>query len=196
VFKGSGVKIVPSTEDVEAVFSFLRFLSTDILTSPGTNIQKGLEKAIESFPGGAERKKYIMLFSDGEYHSGDIEAAAEKASSSDISIYTIGAGTAGGGKIPTSDGGHLRDSSGEVVVTRLNEQNLIYLAEKTGGKYYQIEEPALLTELIALSSGFQAQDSPGYRVVNSERYRFFIIIALLGLMLSRVVKVVKWKRYF
>lgn len=196
VFKGSGIKMIPSTEDVESVYSFLKYLSTDLLTSPGSDIRSGVETAIKAFPEAEERKKYIILLTDGEIHEGEMNTVAEEAAAGDISIISVGTGTPEGAEIPLSEGGYLRDSSGEVVVTKLQEEGLKFLAESTGGAYYSASDSGVLPDLIAIASGTIDENDSRYRIVVSERYRFFLIIALLGLLVSRAVRVVKWKKDF
>jgi Ca-activated chloride channel family protein len=197
VFKGRGVKIIPSTEDVEAIYNFLKYMSTDLISSPGSDIQKGLEVAIGAFPAGEERKKYIVLLSDGEALSGELDNVLSEAAKLDITIYSVGAGTAEGARIPTADGGFILDPSGDPVLSRMNEQSLLHIAEVTGGQYYSILDNTLLPDLIALAGGTVIEDAEdGYRIVIKERYRIFLVFALFGLLIARFVKVIKWKNFY
>ena len=196
VFKGSGVRMVPSTEDVEAVYNFLSYLSPDLLTSPGSNIRSGIETAIKAFPEAEERKKYIILMTDGEIHDGELIGAAEDAVRTDVEIYCIGMGTGEGARIPVSDGGYLTNSSGETVITKLHEEELKALAESTGGKYYLSQDSGLLPELFGIATGTVSESDSRYRIVVKERYRFFLVIALVGLFIYKAVRVVKWRKEF
>ncbi|MBI9107968.1 MAG: VWA domain-containing protein [Spirochaetales bacterium] len=197
IFKGRGVKIIPSTEDVEAVFNFLNYLSTDLISSPGSNIQLGLAAAVNAFPSGEEREKYIILLSDGEALSGDLDEVLSRAVASEVTIYCAGAGTVAGAAIPTADGGFLKDPAGETVISRMNEQSLRYIADSTAGRYYNILDNSLLPDLIALAGGGGIKDTEeGYRIVTKERYRFFLVFALMGLLIARIVKVVRWKNFY
>ncbi len=196
VFKGRGIKMVPSTEDTEIIYSFLDFLSTDLMTSPGSNLQNGIETALSAFPDSEERKKYIILISDGEALSGEIDDVLADAVDEDVSIYTVGTGSSEGARLMVSDGSYLKDSSGDIVISRLDEAGLRYISETTNGKYYAATDSALLPNLIRLASGTVEDGGSGYRIVVKENYRFFLIISILGLMASKLIKVVKWKKYF
>ncbi|MDC7226306.1 MAG: VWA domain-containing protein [Spirochaetales bacterium] len=196
VFKGSGIKMIPSTEDVESVYSFLEYLSTDLLTSPGSNIRSGVETAISAFPEAEERNKYIILITDGELHEGDMTEIASQAVDADVQVYCIGTGTPEGARIPLAEGGFLKDSAGDTVVTRLKEEGLRQLSESTGGKYYDAADSGLLPELLKVAAGTVDENESRYRIEVKDRYRFFLVIALLGLFVSRAVKVVKWKKEF
>ena len=196
VFKGTGIKIIPATEDVESIYNFLNYLSTDLLTSPGSNIPGGLETALESFPAAEEREKYIFLLTDGEIHEGDVSAVAGAAADKDVSVYCVGIGTAEGERIPLADGGFLKDGAGAVVITKLHEESLRYLAAATGGEYYHYSDGNMLPALLKLASGTAAEDQSRYRIIVKENYRVFLLVALLGILLSKAVKVVRWKREF
>ncbi len=196
VFKGKGVKMIPSTEDLESIYSFLEFLGTDLLTVPGSNLEAGISTALSAFPEVEERKKYIILITDGEALSGELDPVLALAADNEVSIFCIGAGTSEGAEIPAADGSSLTDSSGSIVISRLDEQSLKTVAAATGGKYFPVDDSAMLPDLIRIASGTVDEKSSGYKIVVKENYRFFLIIALLGLLTAKFVKVVKWKRYF
>ena len=196
VFRGKAINMIPSTEDVQTIYSFLDFLSTDMLTSPGSSLEAGISEALAAFPDGEERKKYIFLLTDGEALSGSLEQVLAQAVEKDVVIYTVGTGTAEGANIPAADGKVLTDSTGEPVLSRLDEQGLRYIAGTTGGEYFPVGSHEALPRLIDLAAGTVDAEDSGYRIVVKENYRFFLVIAVLGLLISRAVKVVKWKKYF
>ena len=167
-----------------------------MLTSPGSNIQSGIETALNAFPQAEERKKYIILISDGEALSGEINEALSKAVDEGVSIFSIGTGTINGSEIPAADGDVLRNSTGDIVVTRLDEQSLRYIADSTGGKYYSSNDGLLLPALVELVSGTINEADSRYKIIVKENYRFFLIISLLGLLIYKMVKVIKWKKYY
>ncbi len=196
VFKGEGIKIIPSTEDVESIYNFLENISTDLLTSPGSNIQGGISTALSAFTESEEKNKYIILLTDGEILEGSMVDTAEKAAAADTVIYTVGIGTVEGAQIPQADGGFLADSSGQTVITKLHPEGLRYLAEVTSGRYYDSDDAALIPDLIDIARGTAALDESRYKIVVKDNYRIFLVIALLGLLLTRAVKVVKWKNMY
>ncbi|MDC7124880.1 MAG: VWA domain-containing protein [Spirochaetales bacterium] len=196
VFKGQGVKIIPATEDTESVYTFLDFLDTNLLSSPGSNIESGIEAALSAFPKGEERDKYIILISDGEALSGDVQSAVEKAKEAEVSILTIGTGTADGSFILDSDNNPVLESSGRKVITKLNEDKLRSLSSETDGAYYLATDNLLLPELLKKINNVSGAGGKKYRLIPEEEYRLFLLIALFGLLLSRIVKVLKWKKNF
>ncbi len=198
VFKGQGIRIIPLTEDTQTISQFMEQISTSLLTSPGSDIEDGIRKAVDSFTGGEERKKVIMLFSDGEALAGSAENAIEYALSSEVTVYSAGTGTVSGGGIPAADGSFLTDPDGNRVLTRLDEANLRRLSDSTGGGYYNISETGVVSELIRISSGDEISEAEqkGFVIKTRDRYRVFLLIAFAGLMMSVIVRIVKWKNIF
>ncbi len=47
----------------------------------------------------------------------------------------LGVGTAGGGPVKLASGGFLKNTSGDILVPKLNAQELASLARKLGGTY-------------------------------------------------------------
>ena len=77
-----------------------------------------------------------MIFTDGEDHEANAEAAIEKAKSAGMRIFTIGVGTANGELLRVRDENgrwdYIKDDQGNVVKSRLNETLLRQLATATG----------------------------------------------------------------
>ncbi|MCF7910168.1 VWA domain-containing protein [Candidatus Pacearchaeota archaeon] len=89
-----------------------------------------------------ERNKALILISDGQSNMGDTIDIIDYANKNDISIYSIAVGTKEGGET-------LYSSS------KLDEETLKNLAEKTGGDYYLAENQESLaqsfTEILRLT---------------------------------------------
>ncbi|RLD28133.1 MAG: hypothetical protein DRI73_11795, partial [Bacteroidetes bacterium] len=66
VFKGTGIKIIPITEDSSSLSGVLSYLNPDMFSSSGSNLGDGIKTALNSFTSGEDRKKMILLFTDGE----------------------------------------------------------------------------------------------------------------------------------
>ena len=194
VYKGDAYTLLPVTEDRSALRSFINLLSPSLFTSPGTNVEAGIRKAVSGFPGKESRRKIILLFSDGESHQGHPSDAASLCAEQDIVLHVLGVGTAEGGKILTADGEYLRDEGGEAIVSRLNETLLLRLAENGRGTYVSISGTEGLDSVI---NRLELNPEEGkIRFVTEGRYKNFLIIALVVLFLSVLVKAVPWRGTF
>ncbi len=134
IFAGSSFVQLPITADYISAKMFLSTISTGSVPVQGTAIGDAIQTAIRSFSLESEKSRAIIVISDGENHEDDAVAAAANAKESGITVYTIGVGSPEGQPIPM-DGGLLKDSEGQIVVTKLNESALQEIAEAGGGAY-------------------------------------------------------------
>ena len=197
VFKGEGIKIIPLTEDIEAISLFLGGISTDLLTARGSDIESGLETSVNSFPSEEERRRIIFLFSDGEALSGNFEKAAFHAKAEDITVFTIGAGTDEGAYIPLADGSLINDNTGKPVVSRLNKETLEKIAQITDGKMFMLQDPMILNKMVdsAVKESLSGVIE-GFKFEEKDNYRIFLFLAIISLLIYRGVKIVIWKDTF
>ncbi|NLK62332.1 MAG: VWA domain-containing protein [Fusobacteria bacterium] len=129
---------MPLTDDYTMGRLFLDVVDTNMIYGGGTNIEKAIKIASESFSAGTKGDRVIILFSDGEEHDERVIALAKTLNN--IKIYTIGIGTQNGGPIPIYEkgnlNGYLKDKNGETVITKLNISTLEEISNVTGGKFY------------------------------------------------------------
>ena len=83
--------------------------------------------------------KAIIVITDGENHEEGAEEAAKEAAKYGCHVYVIGVGSTKGAEIPTPEG-PLRDASGQVVHTALNESSCEKLAKAGKGAYFHLDE--------------------------------------------------------
>jgi Ca-activated chloride channel family protein len=194
VFKGDAAVLVPVTEDRTVFDAAAQYLSPAAISAAGTNLERCVRTAVRAFPGNEERRRRVLLFSDGENHSGDIQRAVEFAQSRDVQVHTIGVGTASGGPIPLPEGGFLEDAAGQRVVSRLEPSVLEQIADGTGGKYMAVENFDSVNEIVSALELQQQGDR--IRFIQDGRYRIFLLLAIIFLFASIAVKVIPWKGTF
>lgn len=138
-FAGEAFLQCPLTSDHAGFLLVLRALDENTVPRGGTAIAEAVEKAIESFQGAAGNNRIVFLISDGEDHEGGLDAALGRARSEKVTIHTVGVGSPEGSRIPVlGDRGeweYLKDREGRIVETKLNEDMLRKIAERTGGSY-------------------------------------------------------------
>jgi len=134
-FSGSSYLMCPLTADYHAFEQSLTAVDTTIIPVGGTDIGDAISSAQNVLRNEANHK-ILILITDGENLEGDAVAAAKQAQKEHMTIYTVGIGTSEGELIPdTSNGGFIKGRDGSYVKSRLDEQNLITIAETTGGFY-------------------------------------------------------------
>ncbi len=151
VFAGDAYVQLPITGDFTTAANFVRALSTDMVSRQGTSLQRAIEVATLAMPNdvtptedgeeskGTTKSRTIVLITDGESHDDDPQSAAEAAAKSGITIHTIGIGTPEGTPI-TIGGEMVKDSEGQIVVSKLNETMLSEVAGLTDGVYVRSTE--------------------------------------------------------
>jgi Ca-activated chloride channel family protein len=188
VFKGRGVRIAPVTEDREAVLNRLVSLSPDILTSKGTNIEDGVKTAAASFPSGDDRRRFIILFTDGGALSGNLTDTIKILKEQNIDTIVIGAGTSEGKKLP------ILDKEGKPVFSKLDVTALKYFAAETGGHYFGMADDSAFSAVMRVLS---SEISPSrVEVVRNDSYLFPLALALLFLFLYIIIRIIPWKSVF
>lgn len=137
-FAGSSFLQCPLTLDEEAFRQGVAALDVNIIPQGGTAIGETIQTALAAFKEG-ENHKILVLFTDGEDHEAGVLEAAKAASAKGLRIFTIGVGSAAGELIRVRDEkgkmDFLKDESGNVVKSRLNETLLQQIAGAAGGFY-------------------------------------------------------------
>ena len=134
IFAGSSFVQLPITVDYVSAKMFLNSITTESVPVQGTAIGDALYTAAKSFSAQSEKSRAIIVITDGENHEDDAVDAARQIAETGIKIYTIGVGSLRGQPIP-KDGDLMKDSEGNIVVTRLDEDTLKDIAAAGNGAY-------------------------------------------------------------
>ncbi|WP_028975050.1 vWA domain-containing protein [Spirochaeta cellobiosiphila] len=196
-FKGTGSLFIPMTEDKSIFSSLLGQLSTDLITTPGTNIEEGLEKGIQSFPAGRDTYRGLVLFSDGEELSGKLTRVVKDIKAKGVEVFVVGIGSQEGGYVPDDSGDYVTDRTGDRVKSMLVSSNLISLARDAEGEYVSGKDIVVSQELSkALNLEDSVQVAKGVRLVQRSSYPLYVSLSLLCFLLFLLTGVIRWKNLF
>ncbi|MGZ4998037.1 MAG: vWA domain-containing protein, partial [Methylobacter sp.] len=135
VYAGDAFTVTPLTDDTETIDSQLSALNTDIMPSQGSNTVSALEKAVELFKQAGLQKGSILLVTDGV----DVDKTLAAVKSLDkYQLSILGVGTDDGAPVALPEGGFLKDEQGNIVVPKLNSNELRKLAQAGNGVYQTI----------------------------------------------------------
>jgi Ca-activated chloride channel family protein len=142
-------------------------------------------------PSNQQKSKVIVLISDGEDFGEETDEIAKEVEDQDIRLFTLGVGTESGSQIATPRGGFKTDQQGNTVVSKLNPASLKNLASKTDGQYFEINESRNdVNKLINSINKIEGQVRDTRLVdVSSNRYFYFLLAALLLLVLDVLISV-------
>ncbi|MDE5774239.1 MAG: VWA domain-containing protein [Muribaculaceae bacterium] len=148
-YAGEAYTLIPVTNDYVSAKMFLNSISPDQLAEQGTNIAATIEKATMSFSESKDIGKSIILITDAEEleNPDGVMDAVAAAAKKNIQVNVIGVGSQTGVNIPQRGGLMIDPATGEPVVTRLNEDLAIKIAEAGKGIYVNAANKDCLNEL-------------------------------------------------
>ncbi len=193
-FAGRAFVQAPLTIDYDAVTESINDLDTKTIPEGGTNIAQAIARAVEIFGKSATGNRALIIFTDGEELSGDAVKSAKDAAEAGVRIFTVGVGTSEGSLIPVTgdDGGtaFVKDPSGRVVKSKLDEKRLREIAGATEGSYLHLENgPRSMKQIY--EEGLAKMQAANIDVRLSrrpiERYEWPLGAAILALAMSILI---------
>ena len=184
IFAGSAFVQVPMTTDLKATDIFIQSVSCDMISEQGTALGEAMNLAIKSFNFDDDLSKAIILVSDGENHEPEPDPVqiARQCNEKGVIVHTIGVGDVRGVPIPVREGSKdfIKDRSGEIVMTKLDEASLQKIAQAGGGIYVRASNsnsgfPTVYEEISKMKKGEILQ--------YAEYDEKFVVPALLSLIL-------------
>jgi len=190
-FAGEAYIQCPLTFDYSAVFMLLDALSPSAISTQGTNIGAAIEKALTLFNNQSVTNKTIILITDGEDHNPETTKYIDELIDKKIKIYAIGIGSIEGAPITLPTGEFIKDQSGNIVTSRLNEELLQTLALKTGGAYFRLNPGSNEKELALIFNEImrlEKKEIENFQIaVYEERYAIFALIAFILLVIETLI---------
>lgn len=192
VFAGDAYTQLPITSDYVSAKLFLNSISTQIVPTQGTAIGAAINLAAKSFTPQFVGNKVIIVITDGENHEDDALGAAANAAEQGIVVHTIGLGSPKGALIPdyiNGQKGYKKDSKGNTIVTKLDEQMLQKIAQAGKGMYIRANNTqmglnALYNEVNNMEkTEMESQIYADY----DEKFQYFIGLGLFLILLEFIV---------
>lgn len=150
VYAGDAYTLIPVTNDYVSAKMFLNSIDPSQIDNQGTDIRSAIRLAESSFSEGKNVGKAVILITDAEEleDSEGVMSEAERAAKDGIQIDVIGLGTTTPVPIPLRNGGYIMDpTTGERVMTSLNEELAANIAKAGKGIYVNASNRDALTEL-------------------------------------------------
>lgn len=195
VYAGVAFTQSPLTSDYGAIQLYLHRLNPRDISVQGTAIGRAIAEGQKLLTGGGNadfkraRHQLMIVISDGEDQETDPITAAEDAAEHGIRVYTVGLGSPEGARIPIRDRNgnleeYLTDRNHEVVVTRLEDEQLRAIARAGNGEYIHYDGQGSVAR--ALNDAIESFDdeslSSVLRAEYVDRPLFFLIPSALLLL--------------
>nr|MBA2250597.1 VWA domain-containing protein [Chitinophagaceae bacterium] len=139
IFAGRAYLQMPMTTDHSAAKMYLSAASPSDVPTQGTVISEALKMCYSAFNTKEKKYRTIILITDGEDHDEDAIKVTKELSEEGVMVNTIGIGSPQGSPIRDAEtpGGYKKDENGNMVITKLNEEELRTIAQ-TGNGLYQL----------------------------------------------------------
>jgi Ca-activated chloride channel family protein len=193
-FAGSAFLVCPLTLDYGAFQQSLDAVDVHTIPQGGTNISSAILTARAALRRRPGSDRILILVTDGENLEGNTLTAAEEAAKQDgLKIYTVGIGTAEGDLIPLpSDlgGNFVKDDTGALVKSHLDEAGLNAIASATGGTYVHLGGPGEdFDAFLKTVFGAVSKHDLLYRQqkIYTQRYQWPLTAALVMLLANLMV---------
>jgi len=191
VFAGDAFTQLPITADYISAKMFLTSINPSMVSSQGTAIGAAINLAMRSFTPNESSAKTILLITDGENHEDDAVKAAMSAAEKSVKVNVVGIGLPQGAPIPvgSSASNFLKDNTGNVVITQLNETMCQEIAAAGKGIYVRADNTnsALRTLQSEINKMDKTElDSKVYSEYD-EQFQLLAWIALILLTLEYLV---------
>ncbi|MEP6927526.1 MAG: VWA domain-containing protein [Ginsengibacter sp.] len=187
IFAGRAYLQMPMTIDHAAAKMYLSSASPDDVPTQGTIISQALKMSYAAFNPKEKTYKAIVLISDGEDHDENAIKIAKQLGQGGIMVNTVGIGSPQGSPIldPETNSDKV-DEKGNVVITKLNEQELANIAKNGNGLYqlYTSTNEVANNIKIKLSGISQSTLSDSSFDAFKQYFQYFLGVAFLLLLIE------------
>ncbi len=188
VFAGEAFIQLPLTPDNQSAKLFLETIDPSLVPVQGTAIGSAIDMSMTCFSNDQDIDRAIVLITDGEGHEGNAEEAAARVADKGVHVNVVGIGTTEGAIIPISEGSSevKRDTQGQPVVTKLNEEMCRQIAKAGKGLYAHADNSnSALKSLQSELEKLQKKEIDGVAYSEyDEKFQIFAAVMLLLLILE------------
>jgi Ca-activated chloride channel homolog len=187
LFAGKAYLQMPLTVDHGAAAMYISSASPDAVPQQGTVISDALNMSAKAFNNTDRRFKSVVLISDGEDHDEEAINTAEELSAQGVMINTIGIGSPEGSEIidPATGEPKKDPATGATVISKLNEDELKQIAEKTNGVYIHLQNTdEAMSRLQKQLSQIDRKAFGDVSLMNFKTYYLWLAAAMFILLLA------------
>ena len=197
VYAGESFTQTPITSDKSIVKRTISEIKWGQLEG-GTAIGMGLGSAVNRLKESKAKSKVIILLTDGVNNAGfvDPKTATELAKELNIKVYTIGIGTNGMAPFPWAKDPRTGKLSFRNQQVEIDEELLRFIANQTDGQYFRATGNAKLKEIYDEIDKLEKTKIEEFKYYNySEKYRFWVLLAGIFLILEFVLRNTLFKSF-
>lgn len=179
VFAKQAMLQAPLTLDHEALQAYISAMYLGMIDANYTAIGDALGVAANHLKDSKAKSKIIILLTDGDSNAGTIDPimAAKAAASYGIRVYTIGAASAPGQTMYSSQ------------EDEINEGLLLEIAQTTGGQFYRAKDTQQLSDIYnTINELEKTKFTPQITVHMQDEFTPFIMLAIVVLGVAVILE--------
>lgn len=184
LFAGRAYMQMPLTSDYTAAGMYVSNAGPDAVPTQGTVIADALKVSNSGFNAKDKKYKTVILITDGEDHDDQAIKTARQLAEYGVVIHTIGVGSVSGSPVLNpATGERILDVQGNVIVSRLNEQELMDIAHAANGTYHQLNDiETVMDSITAELAGMDQKNIQDSRLISYRSFfQWFLVLAFVGL---------------
>jgi Ca-activated chloride channel homolog len=194
LFAGRAYLQMPLTADHSAAKMYVGTASTQSVPTQGTVIAEALTICQNAFDEKQKKYKAVVLITDGEDHDENALDVTEKMAEEGIVIHTVGVGSTSGSEIMDPDTKEIkRNEDGTPVLSRLNEKELIDIAQKGNGTYQVlVETEAAVNKILGQINSMEKRTIKDNSLIQYRSFfQWFLGLALILLIAELFIPEIK-----
>jgi Ca-activated chloride channel homolog len=197
-FASEPTLITPITNDYNNLKAILGLLNTNIPTETGTNLIAALKFGIDKIalnPNYATSPKAIVVFTDGEDFADVNENILNDFKKRRIKLILIGIGTKNGAIL--SEKASTKSNKNALIKTKLQSEYLKSLANKTNGKYFELNDELnpiseIIDNLATLTGSNIGLSTNAANPGNKYHYPLILAVLMICLDFLFVIRIFKF----
>lgn len=186
-FAGLPHLIAPLSDDYQTLRHLLYEVKIEDIPVQGSQLSLALQEASRWLKGQSDKTSYVLLLSDGEFAATEVQKSVAELTQFNFHLHALGIGSVQGKEIELADGSWKKDEKGEVILSRLNPQNLQQLANAGRGIYqqadYRQQDTQAILEAIQRDNTELDKDKTVQKLWH-ERF-YLLVIAMMVLLLTK-----------
>ncbi|AHH12186.1 Putative membrane spanning protein [Borrelia hermsii YBT] len=195
IFKGKSLLVFPFSKDKASLHKILNYIEPGLISSPGSFLGEGVFSAIQGIKDNSYYNFLIILTDGDEWGENNYYSFPKLVDAFNVTSFVVGIGS--NKPSPLIDNNlSVKDKDGNIVKYMLNEDNLHLLTSSLKGSYYNLYLKGNNYVINEIRNDMMKKSSSDILLIGILRYKIFLAISFLFIVLYVFVKVIKWDETF
>ncbi|BDU63149.1 VWA domain-containing protein [Candidatus Borrelia fainii] len=195
IFKGKSLLVLPFSKDKASLHKMLNYIEPNLISFPGSFLGEGVFNAIQGIKDDSYYNFLIILTDGDEWGEYNYYTFPKLIDALNITSFVVGIGS--NKPSPLIDNNlSVKDKYGNIVEAMLDEDNLYLLTSSLKGSYYNLYLKGTNYVINEIKNDIMKKSSSDILLIGILRYKLFLAISFLFIVLYLFVKVIKWDETF